>query len=124
MQPLKNKFYLNVRFGKLCDKLGILCFTGEDYKEFYISSFLNNTGSFRGLGIGAAVMIFLKSVAVKLKTDITLNASDDAINFYLKEGFQLENQHGDGMVWRWNREKLEQDSKKSFNSPLPSVRSL
>ena len=108
------QFHFNVRFGKVSNKVCLYYNQLEDQENLYIENFLNSTNSFGELGIANIVMSILKSLSIRLQTNLKLTCGNfDALDFYAKEGFK-EVPDGDyEMVWKWNREKLEQELKKA-----------
>jgi hypothetical protein len=121
----KDKYYFEVKFGRLSNKIAIFYDKCEESSELYISSFLNYGNTLAQLGLGHTVMSLIKSLAIRLEADIRLNCEvKESIEFYKKEQFELVYEYGDEYIWKWNKEKLEQDSKKAFKLPPPSVRNL
>jgi hypothetical protein len=101
----RNKFYFELKFGKHTNKIS---FCIED-DQIYIYNFLNNLNNFGELGLGHTVMSFIKTLALRIQTDIMLTfESQPSLQFYTKEHFELVSPNGDELIWKWNREKLEQ----------------
>jgi hypothetical protein len=101
-----NKFYFELRFAKHTNKIS-LCIESD---QIYIYNFLNNVNNFGEQGLGHTIMSFIKTLAVRIQTNIMLTfESQLSLNFYTKEQFDFVSPNGDELVWKWNREKLKQD---------------
>ena len=106
----QDKFHFNLKFGKSNNKISFCI----EQDEIYIYNFLNSTNNFGESGLGHTTLSFIKTLALKLKMDIKLTYSNlNSLSFYEKEGFELVSKNGDEMIWKWNREKLEQQLKQA-----------